>query len=501
MRRHTLRTVAAVLAVAATLTGCAAAPVAPAGTGSASERGPRAAQLTPCTDLPALPAARCGSIVVPLDRADPDVGSTTVGFALLPRTDRAQPALGTVAVNPGGPGPSVIDLSGEAFAAALAPVLDRRDLLLVDPRGVGRSEQLRCAALDDPAPYFAPLAAQRAAIGQCGAQLGGASGYYTSAAVADDIDDVRAALGIEHLDLLGVSYGTFLMATYAQRHPIHVQSVILSGAYAVNIDSSEGVAATALRRAVSLVCERTGDCDGAAVLRDLAAVADRLRADPMRFDVAFAGSSYPVVLDEWQLAGAVGKLYSGVPDTEAQLDLARAVSAFRDGDPAPVQGIVRDHLVEQASTAALGAGLVSFAMLWAVTCHDYPHDFDLADSVPERSGDYAGHLGALDPADFEPFSPDAWVTRDTFDSGACLGWPDDPTAGPPFAPGAPMPDVPVLVQSGDLDANTASPSGREAAAQFPHSTFVEVPGAGHTPVQSPLGLAPALEFLARTGPR
>ncbi|MFI5933082.1 alpha/beta fold hydrolase [Actinoplanes sp. NPDC051494] len=60
-----------------------------------------------------------------------------------------------------------------------------------------------------------------------------------------------------------------------------------------------------------------------------------------------------------------------------------------------------------------------------------------------------------------------------------------------------LPDVPVLVLSGDLDANTPTVSGREAAAQFPHAEVVEVEGAGHTPAQSPEGARLTAEFLSR----
>lgn len=60
--------------------------------------------------------------------------------------------------------------------------------------------------------------------------------YYTSAATADDLDAVRTHLGIAKLDLLGESYGTFLMTVYAQRHPGHVHSVILSSAYPLEFD-------------------------------------------------------------------------------------------------------------------------------------------------------------------------------------------------------------------------------------------------------------------------
>jgi pimeloyl-ACP methyl ester carboxylesterase len=460
---------------------------------------PNAVRLEPCVDLADLPSARCGSLIVPLDRQNPGAGTTTVAFALVPRTDQSRPALATITANPGGPGSSAIDLAGGAFGAALEPLLDRRDLLLVDPRGVGRSEQIRCAALENPAPYFGSLADQRQAIAECGHQLGATARHYTTEATADDLDDVREALGIPRLDLLGISYGTFLMAAYANRHPTHVSSIVLSGAYAVNSDSSEGNAATALRRAIKLVCERSGDCDGAQVVRDLSSLAARLRTDPITTKVTFHGATHRVVIDEWQLAGAVSRLFSKVPDTRAQLKLARTAASARAGDLGPVRALVRDHVTAQATDATMGPGMVSPALLWAVTCHDYPHEFGRSDSTDDRREDYDRHLSGMPRDDFQPFSPGAWAARAPFDTGACLGWPADRTAGTPFTRGATMPDVPVLVLSGDLDANTASRSGREAAAQFPTSTFVEIPGAGHTPAQSEQGLVKVLEFFARPG--
>jgi hypothetical protein len=60
-----------------------------------------------------------------------------------------------------------------------------------------------------------------------------------------------------------------------------------------------------------------------------------------------------------------------------------------------------------------------------------------------------------------------------------------------------MPDVPVLVISGDLDANTPSSAGREVASQFAHATFAEIPNVGHVPTDaSPCALKLGLRFVA-----
>ena len=105
------------------------------------------------------------------------------------------PSEGTILYNPGGPGEAVIAEAAE-LAEQFAPLLERRDLLLVDPRGTGRSGAIACPALADTARLlFAPRERLIAAIGACGRELGPRVGLYGSAAVADDFDAVRAALG------------------------------------------------------------------------------------------------------------------------------------------------------------------------------------------------------------------------------------------------------------------------------------------------------------------
>jgi pimeloyl-ACP methyl ester carboxylesterase len=480
---------AGALGLVAALSGCATIPAAAS----------KPAALHDCANLPSLPTARCGEITVPLERGNPRAGTTRVAFAWVPRTDQSRPSLGTVVPNPGGPGTSNIDLAGDQFQGALAPILDRRDLLLIDPRGTGRSDPLSCPALATSDTVFEGIEAQRRAIGACGRQLGARVRDYGTNAVADDVDDVRKALDLKDLDLLGVSYGTYLMTVYAQRHPSHVASVVLAGAYAVNQDPSEAQAATALRKAIPLVCRRSKACDGPAVLRDLARLATHLRHSPTTVDVNYRGVGHKVVLDEWALAGTVGKLYSGVPDLNAELGLASAVVAAGKGDLGPIRAIVRAHLLETAKEDDKGPAAVSIPASWATTCHDYLRSFSYAASPATRKAQYARHLASLNPKDFAPFSPAAWVTRDSYDTGACLDWPDDPTARSPFAPGTELPDVPVLVLTGDLDANTPIAAGKAAAAQFPHAEVVNVPGAGHTAVQTPEGARLAMNFFLQRG--
>jgi pimeloyl-ACP methyl ester carboxylesterase len=458
---------AALLLPAVLLSACGDSDAPPA-------KAATAAAPTPCSDVPGLPSARCGSVEVPLDHADPAAGTTTVAYALVPRRDASKPSAGTLAFNPGGPGDPTIAHAADT-AKMFAPLLEHRDLLLVDPRGTGRSDPLHCPTDDHPRPadVFTGPARTLEFIGACGRELGPRTAYYGTAAVADDFDAVRAALGVERLDLWGNSYGTYLFPVYAARHPEHVRSMVLSGAYPIDFDPWGRDRAAAVRRAIGLFCARTHGCHGDAVVRDVAALATRLRHHPVAFDVAVGSRHFKGRLDESVLAALV--YGSGNPGALAQLPAV--VASGRAGDLAPLRRIVETNLLTQAYAVLHRAPhSESLPQALATECHDYPRaSFSLADPPAARHAAYEQALAALDARAFSPFSPSAWTTAGFEGAATCIEWPDVPTAGSPIAPGTPMPDVPVLVISGDLDVNTPSSGGREVAPRFAHATFARSP--------------------------
>jgi hypothetical protein len=146
--------------------------------------------------------------------------------------------------------------------------------------------------------------------------------------------------------------------------------------------------------------------------------------------------------------------------------------------------------------------IVSWAQLTAAGCHDYPTVFDLAAPPAQRRVQFRRALAAIPTADFAPFRPADWFQSGVWGAPTCLDWPVDPTAGSPLE-GRRLPDVPVLVQSGDLDTNTPIEQGRLTARQFPHATFAVVGNAGHTPDGEPCGAAMIRQFIAtlRTDPQ
>jgi pimeloyl-ACP methyl ester carboxylesterase len=435
----------------------------------------------------------CGSVTVPLDRTHPSAGTIDVAYAIVPRTDTTRPSLGTIVPNPGGPGIATIASAG-LYVDALAPLRTRRELLLIDARGTGRSGALTCPSLASENP----LLLDQTTVGRlCGADLGARAGLYGSAAVADDIDAVRAALGLDKLDLFGDSYGTFLMPVYAARHPEHVRSIVLDGAFPIAADPWGRDVLKGTRRVITLVCRRTQRCSGKRVLGWIAALSVRLRRHPITFRARTPIGRVKLTLGEGELANVT---YGG-GHPEVYGFLPAAVASANKGDFALLKRLVTVDRIGQVGTFFIDPSNLSTGASIAASCHDYPRPYNLAAAPADRRAEYAHALKALDPGAFAPFSAGAWLGTDIDAGPKCLDWPADSTAGSPLE-GHKIPDVPVLVQSGELDSDTPVEQGRAAAAQFAHPTIGVVANAGHTPDLQPCGVAMAIDFIEhlRTDP-
>jgi pimeloyl-ACP methyl ester carboxylesterase len=461
------------------------------GAGPANGQAPGAA-LAPCAGVPAELHARCGSVTVPLDRANPGLGTTDIAFAVLGRRDVSRPSLGML-IGPYSGGP-LIDAAPQ-LVGTFGPLLDRRELLIMDSRGGGRSDPILCDSLREVTfGLITPPERMTAAIGACGRELGPRVGAYGVAAVADDLDAVRAALGVDRLDLWGNSYASSVMTVYAARHPERVRSIVLSGAYPIAYDPFGLDKLAAARRALSLLCARTKSCSGRAVLRDVARVAARLRRNPVSFTARAGNRRFRLRLDD----GALASVLWGGGDPLFLSRLPAAVRSARRGDLAPLRRLVETPALVDASVLAdpSGTGGAAEGVFYAGACHDFPRVFSYADPPAARRAAFERALAAIGARRFAPFSPEGWLRAGFESPDWCLDWPNDPTAGLPLAPDAPLPDVPVLVLAGDLDTNTPTPGGREAASRYPRATFVEIPNAGHTPdAYSPCALSLARRFV------
>jgi pimeloyl-ACP methyl ester carboxylesterase len=321
-------------------------------------RGTSAAHALGCVPVP---AAKCGSVQVPLFRSVPRSPTIEVAYVLIRHRDPAlRTARGTIVFNPGGPEP-VIE-SAATWAGFFSNLLRDHDLLLIDPRGTGRSHQLSCGVTALPTTRPALLLA----VERCGRRLGRQARAYTTAAIADDIEAVRAHLRIPKLDLYGVSYGTYLMTVFAQRHPGSVRSIVLSSAYPLRFDMWARKNAAAVRLAILRVCARstTGKCDGAQTLCQLARLARRLHAHPILYRL----NGERRVLDDTALAGIA---YWAATDFNIG-QLPAIVRAALQGHNRPLITAARATAPLFSRGSQAGGGAPPLALEAAQICNDYP---------------------------------------------------------------------------------------------------------------------------------
>jgi pimeloyl-ACP methyl ester carboxylesterase len=157
----------------------------------------------------------------------------------------------------GGPGQSAIDWGSYAMQL-LGLANKQRDVVMMDLRGTGGSNQLVCPQPVDPAH-------QVEALRNCLANLNGDPRAYTSAWAMDDVDDVRAALGYDQINLYGGSYGALAAQVYILRHGDHVRTAAADGGTLMDIPLIERWPITS-QKALDLTfarCENDGDCHAA----------------------------------------------------------------------------------------------------------------------------------------------------------------------------------------------------------------------------------------------
>src|SRR5262245_10697627 len=182
-------------------------------------------------------AAAEGRVRVPENRAKPD-GKTIAHAYVRVKSPAAEPGPPLVFLN-GGPGQPATPIPDDPAAlGGWSELLARADVVFLDQRGIGRSTPSLELAFDESLPedffldgdaarrYF--LEAERRAREHFQAQ-GVDLGAYNVIENADDVDALRAALGVEQVDLLGYSFGTVLATTVLRRHAAHVRRVVLVG--------------------------------------------------------------------------------------------------------------------------------------------------------------------------------------------------------------------------------------------------------------------------------
>ncbi|UQS21465.1 alpha/beta hydrolase [Amycolatopsis thermalba] len=404
---------------------------------------------------PAAPALTWHDCATPqtakrLQCAELDVPGAMLRLTRLPALDPAR-RIGSLLVNPGGPGGSgadVVSYGGLGLATPEFAELNQRfDVIGFDPRGVGGSTPaITCGPMHDPAVSrfpaddagYARLAAHNRDVGL------GCRGprRVDTATVAEDVERIRLALGEDRISWLGVSYGTEIGALYAARYPHHVRAMVLDGA----VDH-----ALPMRQAI--LDEAAATEDG--LLRFAQWCASTCGEDVLaRYDALMADGAPSAQLGrratpEELAAGVYSHLY--FPQLWPRLaDALRA--APRDAS---------------ALTSVMQFTSPEYAAYRAVGCQDFPAPFTgpadlrrLAEQVRE-------------------VAPHSWRYSEFWDfASGCLGWPV-PAANPPHPEpvrGAP----PILVVGGTHDPATPLTWARSLSARIEGSTLLVHDGDGHT---------------------
>jgi pimeloyl-ACP methyl ester carboxylesterase len=437
-----------------------------------------------CYDRP----FECGRVQVPLDYHDPHGAKISIALIRLPAGDPAH-RLGSIFINPGGPGGPGVDFVRFVGRSLFTPqVRARFDLVGFDPRGVIRSAGLRCFESQDQwGPAFTEFAfptnraqeqawesADRYLANSCVQRAGPIVSHMSTANVARDLDRLRAAVGDRRLTYYGISYGTYLGATYANLFPARVRAVAVDGVIdpvGWSTGSGNGTTVPVSTRLFSNLGARetleqffrlcdAGDCAfGPNSARRYAALAARLKIHPVRLTMP-DGSEQS--LDYTRLVGAtLGAMYDS------------------GGWPAFAQFLA--DVESQASSSKLGAG---YARL------NFRPSYLVRAGLTEYQGFIEPFAGVLCADSVNPSSYDAWWSAAatsagyfgalwTWASSICAVWPftdSDRYLGPFNHRTA----NPLLVVGNLYDPATRYASARKLAAMMPNARLLTLHGWGHT---------------------
>jgi pimeloyl-ACP methyl ester carboxylesterase len=433
-----------------------ALPVAASGPVATHGRGAMA--FEPCTlaaiGMPVTVSALCGTLAVPEDRAQPGGRSITLAVAIVPSRSK-QPKPDPVFMLAGGPGQSARE-GFPSLAGAFRELLREREVVLVDQRGTGGSNPIDCrppggAEALESADFSDPAGARRFAAA-CLEGLEADPRFYTTSDAVLDLEAVRAALGAERVNLVGISYGTRVALEYLRREPGRVRTVVLDGVVppelALGSEHARNLESALDRHFAS--CEADAACRGqfGSPRGRLDALLAELRESPqqVRYRDPLTDATREDELTAASVAGVV-RLYAYAPQLAAMLPRSLAEAAAGRPEVLMAQSRMIESLIGEQ--IALGSQL-------SVSCAE---DADRLRVDPADSGTLMG-------TEFV----EAVLAQ-------CEVW---PRGRRPADFNAPVKsDRPVLLLSGELDPVTPPRYGEAVVQHLPNGRHLVARGQGH----------------------
>ncbi|MBK5288532.1 MAG: alpha/beta fold hydrolase, partial [Acidimicrobiia bacterium] len=286
----------------------------------------------------------CASVAVPVDWAQPQGPRVDLKLAR-GSTAKSGQKIGTLFVNPGGPGAPGRDFASYVAASLPDAITNRFDVVAWDPRGTGASAPVECgrkldymftpdSAPDSPEELTSLENATKRFVDACVQRSGSWLQHISTDDTVQDLDALRAAVGDRTLTYLGLSYGTFLGAKYAERFPDRVRALILDGAVDPSLSPQDLTITQAQGFDASLAafmadCARRPSCafhHGGNPRFAYDALRDAIDAQPIRTRGQEFG---PTQFD----LGVSALLYSGA---NAYSTLAEGLRALEGGSPGPM---------------------------------------------------------------------------------------------------------------------------------------------------------------------
>lgn len=417
----------------------------------------------------------CADVYAPLDWDSPEGDTITLRMVKHPATSGSP--IGSLFVNPGGPGASGVNFVRNALdAAAGAPLQKNFDVIGWDPRGVGASSPVSCLDASEMDEYLfgesdstaergsdewieEGIASSKSFGAACSENTGELLAHVDTVSTVRDLDMLRQVVGDQQLNYLGYSYGTHIGARYAEMFPKQVGRLVLDGVLDPTASEADVVREQtrgfelALRSYAaaclgSAECPLTGSVDSA--MRQIGALLDRVDEAPL------TGSDGRTLSASTLLTAIITPLYS--ESNWGYLNTLFETVAEGDAD---VAFALADSYFSRSNGEYLDNSTEAFQ---AINCLDYPNEVD-----PVRMREQAAELKRIAPTigGFQGFG-----------DVSCAGWPykgvDE--RAPVRAAGA----APILVVGTTGDPATPFRWAESLAEQLESGVLLRFEGEGHT---------------------